>query len=321
MQAVAYVPRSGLSFLRRVFSTTQPHHQNLSSATSQWHDSTVPKIFQKGKGLVPFHEVILRHKFYSTNASATVQIPKETQSARDKEENPKSQALNSSYKAIQSLRKKELDREIWKVLQKGDNDLEETLNKTLDKLCFQLSHQHVILVLPKIKSPILALRFFRWATSQPRFTHNRSTYDAIVNILGHSKDFKTLHMVLLERLDARCDLSSRTFTFATAWHDDFNMLNEVIGIIEKIGIVHAYDMLITTLCKRHYTNAALRVLEKMVMAGYAPRISTFRPFILSYRRRNQMDMVQGIHETMKIFRVPIKSSMEMKARDLELSDD
>lgn len=119
-------------------------------------------------------------------------------------------------------------------------------------------------------------------------------------------------MVLSERLDAGFELSSRTLTFATAWCGDFNMLNEVIGIIEKIAYptgsrVHAYDMLIAALCKRDRVNAALRVLEKMVNAGHAPKPTTFLPFIASYRRTNQMDMVQEIHETMEIFHcLPIK---------------
>lgn len=329
MQVVAYVPRSGLAFVGRVFSATQLRHQNWSSVTSQWHrnsDSSALKIFQNGTSFLPFHELIFGHKFYSTNASATVQISEKTQSASDKEESPESQALNSKKQAdrlpnsnksnkpnkpnklnkpLPNWTMMGLKRAICKVLQKGGNDMEETLTK----LGFWLNPQIVImvLVLDRTVSPILARRFFQWATLQPGFKHNISTYDALTRNIARSKDFNTLQMVFSERLGAHVDVSVRTFRFAIDWDDDPNLLNEVIRIIEKMPFStrkRSYNLLIRALCPKN-VNAALSVLEKMVIADCAPESITFRPFIKFYRRHKQMDNLQEIYETMKIFRCPL----------------
>lgn len=319
MHVLVCVPRSGRAFIRRVFSATHLRHQNWSSVTSQWHrnsDSRALKIFQNGKSFLPFDELIFSHKFYSTNASATVQISGNTQSTSDKEESPKSQAL-SSKKQVDSLPKSNkpnkskkvwtlmgLKRAICKVLEKGDTDMEETLTK----LDFWPSPQIVImvLVLDRKVSPTLARRFFQWATLQPGFKHNIPTYDALIRNIARSKDFNALQMVFSDRLGADVGLSVRTFMFAIDWHDDPNLLNEVIKIIEKMPFstrIRSYNLLIRVLCPKN-VNAALSVLEKMVIVDCAPETITFRPFIKFYRRHKQMDKVQEIYETMKIFGCP-----------------
>lgn len=180
------------------------------------------------------------------------------------------------------------------------------MEETLTKLGFQLSRQIVIMVLNQTSSPILARRFFQWAKLQPGFKHGAATYNALTTILARSRDLNSIQMVFSERLDAQVDVSASTFSFATAWHGDPDLLNEVTRIIEKMPFPsrgRAYNFLIRVLCRQN-VNAALRVLEKMVIAGCAPNRKTFRPIIKFYRRHIQMDKVQEIYETMEIFGCP-----------------
>jgi len=315
MQGMACPRRAGLAYIRRAFATIQVCSQQWSSAPPgcpQNLDSTALKTFENGNSSLHFHEPILSHKFYSTDASATVPIREETQAVMSEDENPELQSLNSeeeegtlaeSIKTDETPEKKKWKladaiRELCHAVEKGDEDLEETLNR----LGIHLSPLLARLILEKIDSPSLALRFFQWAKLKPGFKHDTGTYDRLVNIVGGSKDFETLQRVLSERSAACCSNSAEAFSFATVWHDDSDRLNEIMEMFEKLDLSprrDAYEMLIAALCEKNYVNATLMVLEKMVSADCAPRLSTYRPLIQLYCHKNKMDKVQEIFEMMK----------------------
>jgi len=315
MQAVGYARRAGLAPIRQAFSTTQLRHQHWISATSQWHqnmDFTALKTFENGERVLPFHDFILSLKFYSTDASAAFQFSEETQAASSVEEIPELHALNSEEEedTLSALNKtdkisvkkkcKLLDatREICRVLEKGDEDMEETLTQ----LGVHLTPGLVDIVLDKTSSLSSALRFFQWAKAQQGFKHNNSSYDKIANSLGSSKDFVTLQRILSERFVERCKFSFKTFSFATAWHDDSQMLNEVMEMIEKLELSprrYAYERLIGALSRKNHVDAALKVLEKMASADCAPNMHAYRPLIHLYCKKNQMDKVREVFEMMK----------------------
>jgi len=316
MQTMTCVRRRGLASIKRAFSTIQPRPKKWSSASAEWAqnlDSTALKTFQNGKSSLCLHELILGHNFYSTNVSTTVQICQETKATSDEDENPELQdvnreeeednlpELNTTDEAAGKRKWKLVDarREICKVLEKGDEDMDETLTQ----LGILLNPLLINMVLEKARSPSLALRFFQWAKAQRGFKHNSSTYDKLVDILGRSKDFEALQRVLSERSTERCSYSTTTFSFATAWLDDSNMLNEFMGMIEKLEPStrsSTHENLIAALCKENHVDAAMVVLKKMASADCAQRMSTFRPLILFYRQKNQMDKLQEVFELMKM---------------------
>jgi leucine-rich PPR motif-containing protein len=188
--------------------------------------------------------------------------------------------------------------EICQVLEKGDEDVEETLTQ----LGVHLSPGLVLMVLGKTSSPTSALRFFQWAKTQPGFKHNSSTYDKLGNTVGSSKDFETLQRVLWERFVEGGKISFKTFSFVTAWHDDPAMLNEVLEMIKKLELSprrYAYERLIGALCRKDHVDAALAVLEKIATADCAPRMHAYRPLIQVYCKKNQMDKAQEVFGMMK----------------------
>lgn len=219
---------------------------------------------------------------------------------------PRFEDDSSTYdKTVEALEKKkwkleDARREICQVVEKGHGDMEATLTQ----LGVQVTPELVNQVFVEINSPSSALRLFQWAKLQPGFKHLTSIYDSLTNILGHSKDFEALQRVLTERLAVSC-YSAKTFSFATAWHNDLDMLNEFMEIFEKLKPPirrFAYEMLIVALCKENHINAAIVALEKMARSGCAPNMQTYHPFIRLiqvYCQYNQMGKVDEIFERMK----------------------
>ena len=115
-------------------------------------------------------------------------------------------------------------REICQVLEKNDEDVEETLTEW----GIQLSPGLVKMVLGKTSSPTLALRFFQWAKTQIGFKHNDSTYENIGNIVSSFKDIETLETFLSNRFFEGPKFYFKTFSFATSWHDNPTMVNKVL---------------------------------------------------------------------------------------------
>nr|ADE75692.1 unknown [Picea sitchensis] len=290
---MAYVRRAGLASVRRTFSTIQLRPRQWSSASPEWPqnlDSTALKTFQNGRSFPRSQQLILTHKFYSTNVALR----------EDKDEEDTLPELSKTDEALEKNKWELVDaaREICQVLEKGDEDMEEALSQ----LGVHLTPQLVNIVFDKISVPSLALRFFQWAKLQPGFKHATSNYDRLVNILGRSKDFEALQRVLLEISAVCCNYSAKTFSFATAWHDDPDMLNEVMEMLEKLELSlrrDAYEMLISVLCQKNHANAALMVLEKMGSRDCAPRMQSYRPLIQLYSQNNRMDKVQEIFDMLK----------------------
>lgn len=317
---MASVRRAGLAFVRREFSTVQLRPPRWRSGPPEWHqnmDPTSLKTFPNGKSFPRSQEIILNNKFYSTDASATVQIPEESQAVWREDENPESQALSSEEEEVtlnqlnkfgktpEKKKWKLVDaiKEIWQVLEKGDADMEETLTQ----LGVQITPRLVKTVLDTTSSPRSALRFFQWAKAQPGFRHSVSTYDKLVDVLGRSRDFETLQRVLSERFAECCSNSDKTFSFATVSNDDPNLLNEVMEMIKKLEISarrDAYGKLVAALFKENHLGAAEVVLEKMASADCAPNAFTFRPLILFCCQKYQMDKLRWVFEMMKMNSCP-----------------
>lgn len=312
MQAMAYVRRGGLASTMRAFSAVQRRRQQWNFASLEWlqnMDSMPFRTLQNGKSLLRSHESILAQFFISTDASTTLQIPEKTEPSSSEDEIHKLQAVNSEEEEdtlpelnkpgkFPFMKKRQLlygTREICQVLEKNDENVEETLTGW----GIQLSPGLVKMVLGKTSSPTLALRFFQWAKTQPGFKHNGSTYDKLINTVGSFKDFETLLKVLSERFVEGRKISFKTFSFATAWHDDPAMLNEVLEMIRKLELSprrYAYERLIGALCKKNHVDAAIAVLEKITNADCAPRMHAYRPLIKVYCKKNQMDKPQEVLE-------------------------
>ena len=142
---------------------------------------------------------------------------------------------------------------------------DEDTNETLTPSGIQLSPKLVKMVLGKISSPTLALRFFQWAKTQIGFKHNDSTYENIGNIVGSFKDLETLEIFLSNRFFEGPKFYFKIFSFATFWHDNPTIVNKVLEMINKLGLssrIYAYEILIGSSYRTNRVNASLVVLEK-----------------------------------------------------------
>ena len=74
-------------------------------------------------------------------------------------------------------------------------------------------------------------------------------------------------------------------------------------MIEKLEIStrrDAYGKLIADLFKENHLDTAEVVLEKMANADCAPKTFTFRPLILFFYKKYQMDKLRWVFEMMKV---------------------
>lgn len=263
-----------------------------------------PKIFVNGMYSAHFHA----SNFCLSNAVPNVRISERTlevSGAEGKDEDHKSQGQNTPIEeaTVRKLAKRneikqqleETRNEICKIVENAEKSMEEALTLMGTRLTSEL----VTMVLSSLNSLQLALRFFQWAKAQPGFKPNSAMYDELVNIAVRCKDFEALKMLLTERVADTCFNSAKTFSFATAWHDDAEMLGKVTETIKQLKNLaqkNAYDMMVFALCKEDYVDSATSVLKDMYKAGCALTPLTFRPLLVAHGRNNRM---VEVHEVFK----------------------
>lgn len=262
------------------------------------------KIFLNGTYSAHFHA----SNICLSNAVPNVRISERTlkvSEAEGEDENIRSQGQNTPIEAA-TVRKLAKRNEIKQQLEETRNEIckiiendEKRMEEALTLMSTHLTSELVTMVLSSLNSLQLALRFFLWAKAQPGFKPNSAMYDELVNIAGRCKDFETLKMLLTERVADNCHISAKTFSFATAWHDDAEMLGEVtetIKQLENFARKNAYDMMVSALCKEDYVDSAISVLKDMYRAGCALTPLTFRPLLVAHGRNNRMAEVHEVFE-------------------------
>jgi len=299
---------SAIRMSTRVAASTASHHSKLATLQRHQRMETVnPKIFLNGMYSAHFRA----SNFYLSNALPNVRIPARTlefSGAEGEDEDLRRQGQNTPLEeaTLQKLAKKnevkqhleETRNEICKII---END-EKRMGETLTRMGTGLTSELVTMVLSNLNSLQSALRFFQWAKAQPGFKTNSVMYDELVNIAGRCKDFETVGMLLTERVAEHCFNSPRTFSFATAWHNDAEMLGEVTETIKKLenfAQKNAYDMMIAALCTEDYVDSAISVLKEMYKAGCALTPLTFRPLLVAHGRNHRMAEVHEVFKFMK----------------------
>ncbi|KAK4418060.1 Pentatricopeptide repeat-containing protein, mitochondrial [Sesamum alatum] len=90
--------------------------------------------------------------------------------------------------------------------------VDRNMEAVLDECGVKLSHGLVLGVLERFKHARKpAFRFFCWAAERPGFAHDSRTYNAMMNILGKTRQFETMVSVL-EEMGAKDLLTMETFS-------------------------------------------------------------------------------------------------------------
>ncbi|KAK4381986.1 Pentatricopeptide repeat-containing protein, mitochondrial [Sesamum angolense] len=169
----------------------------------------------------------------------------------------------------------------------------------------------------------LRFGFFCWAAERPGFAHDSRTYNAMMNILGKTRQFETMVSVL-EEMGSKDLLTVETFSicikaFAAAKErkkavgmfdlmkkykfkvgtETINCLLDALGRAKLVKEVRSYAILIKYLCKQGNLKEAVEYLDDMLTCGYEPDAAVYTCLMTGFGNQKKMDMVYRLLNEMK----------------------
>ncbi|KAL8055530.1 hypothetical protein ABFS82_04G061700 [Erythranthe guttata] len=158
--------------------------------------------------------------------------------------------------------------------------LDRNMEAVLDECGINLNHKLVLCVLQRFnhaRKP--AFRFFRWAGDRPGFSHNSTTYNAMMNILGKTRQFETL-VSLLEEMGEKGLLTMETFTICIKVFAAAKERKKAVAIVDlmkkynfKVGI-ETVNCLLDALGRAKLAKEAQTLFEKLE-PKFAPNLKTY----------------------------------------------
>ncbi|KAK4384218.1 Pentatricopeptide repeat-containing protein, mitochondrial [Sesamum angolense] len=212
--------------------------------------------------------------------------------------------------------------------------VDRNMEAVLDECGVKLSHGLVLGVLERFKHARKpALRFFCWAAERPGFAHDSRTYNAMMNILGKTRQFETMVSVL-EEMGSKDLLTVETFSicikaFAAAKERKkavgmfdlmkkykFKVGTETINcLLDALGrakLVKEVQVLFEKLENRFTPNLstysvllngnlkeAVEYLDGMLTCGYEPDAAVYTCLMTGFGNQKKMDMVYRLLNEMK----------------------
>lgn len=158
--------------------------------------------------------------------------------------------------------------------------LDRNMEAVLDGCGVNLTHDLVIDVLERFKHARKpAFRFFCWAGQRLEYSHNSNTYNKMMSILGKSRQFETM-VVLLEEIGEKGLLTIETFEIAIKAFAEAKERRKAVGIFElmkkykfKIG-AETINCLLDSLGKAKLGKEA-QVLFDRLKERFTPNIHTY----------------------------------------------
>ncbi|KAL3827772.1 hypothetical protein ACJIZ3_016574 [Penstemon smallii] len=135
-----------------------------------------------------------------------------------------------SFNVVDNVNKEEVDR-VCRVIDETFA-FDRNMEAILDECGVNLSHDLVLAVLERFKHARKpAFRFFYWASDRPNFAHDSSTYNAIMSILGKTRQFETMVSVL-EEMGEKGLLTIETFTTCIKAFASAKERKKAVGIFD-----------------------------------------------------------------------------------------
>lgn len=125
-------------------------------------------------------------------------------------------------------------------------------------------------VLKLLHDPSVALGFFNWLKTQPKFKHDEHTYTTMIGILGQAREFGAVKMLLEEMISDGCKPTVVTYN----------------------RLIHAYGC-------ANYIGEAVKVFHHMQEAGYEPDRVTYCTLIDIHAKAGYLDVALDLYHKMK----------------------
>ncbi|XP_012840513.1 PREDICTED: pentatricopeptide repeat-containing protein At3g62470, mitochondrial-like [Erythranthe guttata] len=158
--------------------------------------------------------------------------------------------------------------------------LDRNMEAVLDECGINLNRKLVLCVLQRFnhaRKP--AFRFFRWAGDRPGFSHDSTTYNAMMNILGKTRQFETL-VSLLEEMGEKGLLTMETFIICIKVFAAAKERKKGVAIVDlmkkynfKVGI-ETVNCLLDALGRAKLAKEAQTLFEKLGHK-FAPNLKTY----------------------------------------------
>lgn len=188
---------------------------------------------------------------------------------------------------------KEVDR-VCKVIDELFS-LDRNMEAVLDECGINLSHDLVVDVLERFKHARKpAFRFFCWAAQRPGYAHDSRTYNAMMSILGKTRQFETMVSVLEEMGESGL-LTMETFLISMKAFAAAKERKKAIGMFElmkkykfKVG-VETINCLLDALGRAKLGKEAQLLFEKLEQR-FTPNLLTYTVLLNGWCRvKNLMD--------------------------------
>lgn len=158
--------------------------------------------------------------------------------------------------------------------------VDRNMEAVLDECGIDLSHELVLCVLHRFKHARKpAFRFFCWAAEQPGYAHDWRTYNAMVDVLGKTRQFESMISVL-EEMGEKGSLSMETFIICIKSFASAKEKKRAVGIFDlmkkykfKIS-VEAINCLLDALGRAGLGKEAQELFEKLEHR-FTPDLKTY----------------------------------------------
>ncbi|KAI4319378.1 hypothetical protein MLD38_032981 [Melastoma candidum] len=169
------------------------------------------------------------------------------------------------------------------------------MEAVLDESGIDLNHDLVVAVLDRFcRARKPAFRFFLWAGQKPGFSHDSRTYNAMLDILGRSRQFETM-VSLLEEMGEKGTLSMETFVIAIRAFAAAKERKKAVGIFDlmkrykfKIG-VETINTLLDALGQAKLGKESQAIFQRLE-DRFTPNIRTYTVLLNGWcRLKNLME--------------------------------
>ncbi|XP_009625319.1 pentatricopeptide repeat-containing protein At1g51965, mitochondrial [Nicotiana tomentosiformis] len=188
------------------------------------------------------------------------------------------------------------------------------LSDYLDTLTLTLTPSEASEILKNLKSPTLALRFFRFCPSEiPKFRHDCFTYNRILLILSKSSLPNRLDCVreIIDEME-RSGISGNISTvnlligiFGDGQQGNgLNELTKCLGLVQKWDLrlnCYSYKCMLQAYIRLSNSDKALEVYQEMRRRGYRLDIFAYNMLLDALARDQKVDQGYKVFEDMKMW--------------------
>ncbi|KAK3036843.1 hypothetical protein RJ639_031321 [Escallonia herrerae] len=133
--------------------------------------------------------------------------------------------------------------------------------------------------------PLMCLELFNWASQQPRFRHDVSTYHITIKKLGAAQMYEEMDVIVNQVFAIRFIGSEALYNTMIYFFTEARKLTRAVNMDSVYNCQpnsFSYDYLIHGLCAQGRTNNAREFCKKMKKEGFIPSCKSYNSLVNSF---------------------------------------